>query len=170
MQATMGLRTDMEPLGVDDAEMNAQVAAIEEEFSDQNMDNFVEEREGVAAYDQYGDNVASLHTQYVADEPFEQQQPVCHKCKKRCHDTSAYDKETQWTPMLMVFAVTWCALGVLSYVAALWCLTDTGTFEQKILGLLLALGFGPFYFVYVLSSSSYCPQLAKAVRRVVQRH
>lgn len=73
------------------------------------------------------------------------------------------------SPTVSVFMAIWLFLGLLSYVASILCLTDVGSFEQKLFGLFLALGFGPFYFVYAMSSSTYCPHITRSLKKFLIR-
>ena len=64
---------------------------------------------------------------------------------------------------LAVFGVVWVCLGLAGLGMSLFCLTRKGgTTSENILGILLAMCFGPFYWLYRLGSSTYCTKLKVA--------
>lgn len=64
---------------------------------------------------------------------------------------------------VFVFGIVWAALGLSGLVMSGVCFTRKGgTTSENILGLLLALCFGPFYWFYKLGSSTYCTKLKVA--------
>jgi hypothetical protein len=56
--------------------------------------------------------------------------------------------------LLLVFV--WFILGVVAFVWSLLCFGKSGTSVDHIVGLLLALFFGPFYFIYYGVKKNYC--------------
>ena len=59
------------------------------------------------------------------------------------------------TGFLAAFIV-WIALGFGAFVMSLVCFTKKGHPGSNVLGLLLAIFLGPFYWLYYLGSGSYC--------------
>jgi hypothetical protein len=57
---------------------------------------------------------------------------------------------------VFVLAITWVLFGVLAFIFSLICFGYSGSVLEKLLGLLLAVFFGPFYFIYYFASGSYC--------------
>ena len=55
-----------------------------------------------------------------------------------------------------LFASIWSLIGIIAFILSLVCFGYSGTFGQKILGLVISLVFGPFYFLYYYFSGSYC--------------
>ena len=55
-----------------------------------------------------------------------------------------------------LFASIWSLIGIIAFILSLVCFGYSGTFGQKILGLVFSLVFGPFYFLYYYFSGSYC--------------
>jgi hypothetical protein len=56
-------------------------------------------------------------------------------------------------------AIIWGISGVLAFFKALSCAasdTAQGNTLQKILGLMIAILFGPFYWIFYFMSTSYC--------------
>ena len=64
---------------------------------------------------------------------------------------------------VMMLALAWVALGIGAFIMSLVCISKTGSSGgQNVIGLLLALLLGPFYWLYFLGSATYC----KAVKAV----
>jgi hypothetical protein len=57
---------------------------------------------------------------------------------------------------LLLLIVVWGVVGFAAFITSLVCVGYSGTFGQKVIGLLLALIFGPFYFIYYGFSKTYC--------------
>lgn len=65
--------------------------------------------------------------------------------------------DTQTTLQIAtIFVFAWAALGLAAFIWSLVCFRKTGTIEQKVLGLLLAVFIGPLYFIYYKYSPTYC--------------
>lgn len=46
------------------------------------------------------------------------------------------------------FVLIWVALGFAAFIKSIYCFSKKGTMSQNILGLILAIIFGPFFFLY----------------------
>ena len=57
---------------------------------------------------------------------------------------------------VMIFVSLWALAGLAAFIYSLYCFTKSGTTAEKILGLILALIAGPFYFIYVAVYKAYC--------------
>ncbi len=55
-----------------------------------------------------------------------------------------------------IFIFAWTALGIIAFFWSLYCFKKSGSTEQKVLGLLLAMFIGPLFFIYYRYSPSYC--------------
>lgn len=58
-----------------------------------------------------------------------------------------------------LFVLAWVILGIIAFVLSLLCFTKTkGTLAQNVIGLLIAILFGPFYFIYyyAMKNKGYC--------------
>lgn len=55
-----------------------------------------------------------------------------------------------------IFAVLWILAGVTAFIMSVVCFKFAGSGFQKFAGLLLAILFGPFYWIYYGLSSTYC--------------
>ncbi len=58
--------------------------------------------------------------------------------------------------ILLVLVTVWILAGISAFVYSLYCFTKSGTTAEKILGLILAMIAGPFYFIYVAMYKTYC--------------
>lgn len=57
---------------------------------------------------------------------------------------------------LLVFMLIWVIAGIIAFVYSLVCFGRSGSTVEKILGLLLAIFFGPLYFIFLGFNKSYC--------------
>jgi hypothetical protein len=73
--------------------------------------------------------------------------------------TAQPEADKRWT-VKSVLAVTvvglWLLFGLIGFVMSLICFGYSGSAGEKILGILISLALGPFYFLYYFSSGSYC--------------
>lgn len=60
---------------------------------------------------------------------------------------------------IYVFMLIWIVSGFVAFIMSLYCFGRQGTITEKIIGLLLAIAFGPFYFIYYMSSKTYCARV-----------
>ena len=58
--------------------------------------------------------------------------------------------------MSSIFVVLWIFVGLAAFIMSLVCFGRSGSTAQHIIGLLLAIFFGPFYWIYYFAVSSYC--------------
>jgi len=57
---------------------------------------------------------------------------------------------------LYLFILIWSLIGVIAFIMSLVCFGRSGTLLEKIIGLLLAIFFGPLYFIFYIFNTSYC--------------
>ena len=57
---------------------------------------------------------------------------------------------------LYIFVLLWGLLGLIAFIMSLICFGRSGTLIEKIIGLLLAIFFGPLYFIFYIFNKSYC--------------
>ena len=57
---------------------------------------------------------------------------------------------------LAILMGLWILVGFIAFIMSIVCFGRSGTTEQHILGLLLAILFGPFYWIYYGMSKTYC--------------
>jgi hypothetical protein len=65
--------------------------------------------------------------------------------------------------VLFVFGILWVGFGLLAFVFSLVCFGYSGSVLEKIVGIVLALLFGPFYFIYYFASASYCKRMPPTI-------
>lgn len=54
------------------------------------------------------------------------------------------------------FILLWVVLGLAAFVMSVLCFGYTGSTAQHVAGVLFALMFGPFYWIYYAVSNDYC--------------
>jgi hypothetical protein len=57
---------------------------------------------------------------------------------------------------LITFLFIWVFIGLVAFIMSLVCFARSGTTFDKIMGLLLAIFFGPFYFLFYVFNGGYC--------------
>ena len=60
-----------------------------------------------------------------------------------------------------LFFLLWITVGFCAFIASLVCFGRSGTIVEKIVGLLLAIFFGPFYFIFYAFNDTYCRDSVK---------
>jgi hypothetical protein len=58
--------------------------------------------------------------------------------------------------IILVLMTVWILAGISAFVYSLYCFTKSGTTAEKILGFIIAMVSGPFYFIYVGMYKAYC--------------
>ena len=58
--------------------------------------------------------------------------------------------------ILALLYLVWVIAGLAAFIASIVCLSYNGTGGAKATGFLLALFFGPFYWLYYIYSVNYC--------------
>ena len=61
--------------------------------------------------------------------------------------------------LFLTFVGLWIIFGVVGFVLSLVCLGYSGSVGEKILGIIIALVLGPFFFLYYFSDAGYCKRL-----------
>ena len=69
---------------------------------------------------------------------------------------STYPDELTSIQLTIIALIVWSGLGIFAFGLSIFCFGRSGTTAQKILGLFLALLFGPFYLLYYRFSETYC--------------
>ncbi len=57
---------------------------------------------------------------------------------------------------LLIFLIIWMILGIIAFITSIVCFGFSGSITEKILGLVLAILFGPFYWLYFYFNKNYC--------------
>lgn len=66
--------------------------------------------------------------------------------------------------MSSIFIFLWIVVGIAAFIMSIVCFGRSGSTAEHIVGLLLSIFFGPFYWIYFLAVSSYCrakPQIKR---------
>jgi hypothetical protein len=75
----------------------------------------------------------------------------------------AYPDKRNSIIALFVIIGIWKFVGIVAFILSLACFRRSGTTEQHVTGLLLAILLGPFYFLYYGTSSTYCRDPSKSI-------
>lgn len=57
---------------------------------------------------------------------------------------------------VVLFVLLWILAGIAAFIWSLVCFGKSGTMVQKVIGLLLSMFLGPFYWIYFYVSKDYC--------------
>lgn len=58
--------------------------------------------------------------------------------------------------VIMGLSGLWVLLGIIAFVKSILCFSSSSTLTENLIGLILAVLFGPFYFLYLYLSPTYC--------------
>jgi hypothetical protein len=58
--------------------------------------------------------------------------------------------------MVFIFIILWLFAGIAAFIMSIMCFGYSGTAAQHVIGFLLALFFGPLYWIYYFFVKSYC--------------
>ena len=58
--------------------------------------------------------------------------------------------------IIYILMFIWALIGIFAFILSLICFGRSGTLLEKILGLFLAIFFGPFYFIFYMFNTKYC--------------
>ena len=65
-------------------------------------------------------------------------------------------KKKKYPWIIILVLGLWVLSGFIAFLYSLTCFGTSSTNTEKIIGVLLALCFGPFYFIYLYFNTSYC--------------
>jgi hypothetical protein len=57
---------------------------------------------------------------------------------------------------MVIFMIVWFIAGVAAFIASIVCMFYEASIGAKIAGFVLAIGTGPFYWLYYIYNLSYC--------------
>ena len=72
------------------------------------------------------------------------------------------EEEKKRTPAKIIIGVVliiWVILGIVGFIMSIICFGRSGTTGQHIIGLLIAIFFGPIYWIFYLAVPDYCKRL-----------
>jgi hypothetical protein len=55
-----------------------------------------------------------------------------------------------------ILCLIWVLSGIIAFIYSIYCFGRTGDTLEKIVGLLLAIFFGPLYFIFFYFNKGYC--------------
>jgi hypothetical protein len=58
--------------------------------------------------------------------------------------------------LVLIFLFFWMIIGLAAFITSIVCFERSGSTTEKIIGLLLAIFFGPFYFFFYAFNGGYC--------------
>ena len=58
--------------------------------------------------------------------------------------------------VVVIFMLLWALIGIIAFIFSLVCFVRSGTIVEKALGLVLAVLFGPLYFLFYIFNTGYC--------------
>ena len=61
--------------------------------------------------------------------------------------------------VFITFLGLWVIFAIVGFILSLVCLGYSGSVGEKVLGIIIALALGPFYFLYYFSDAGYCKRL-----------
>lgn len=77
--------------------------------------------------------------------------------RKEGEDNFERVKSIIWFAVL--FFIIWSVVGFIAFIWSITCFGKSGTSSDHIIGLLLAIFLGPFYFIYYGVKKSYCRRI-----------
>lgn len=79
-----------------------------------------------------------------------------NKMDMRFESQEEKEKSTVSSGLIVFLTVFWIATGIAAFIMSLMCFGSSGSMTDKIFGFLLALFFGPFYWIYFMVMKKYC--------------
>ena len=65
-------------------------------------------------------------------------------------------EDTTSFKIALIILLIWSLFGLIAFITSIVCFTRSGSAFDKVMGLLLAIFFGPLYFLFFAFSGSYC--------------
>ena len=74
-----------------------------------------------------------------------------------------YEEEKKKTSpgkiIIMILVAIWIILGITGFIMSLVCFGRSGTTSQHVIGLLITLFLGPFYWIFYFAVPDYCKRI-----------
>ena len=61
--------------------------------------------------------------------------------------------------IIMILVAIWIILGITGFIMSLVCFGRSGTTSQHVIGLLITLFLGPFYWIFYFAVPDYCKRI-----------
>lgn len=82
--------------------------------------------------------------------------PTGNEQKWNDQDTKKAYKDAK---MILYILLIWVFLGITAFIMSLVCFGRSGSTSDKVIGFLLAVFFGPFYWLYFAFNKGYCKRV-----------
>jgi hypothetical protein len=69
------------------------------------------------------------------------------------------DKKNPTKIVITIIIFIWAILGIAGFIMSIVCFGRSGTTTQHVVGLLLAIFFGPIYWIFYFAVPDYCKRL-----------
>lgn len=70
-----------------------------------------------------------------------------------------------WGFIVALIVLVWIIAGIFAFIMSILCFGSSGTIGQQVVGLLIAIFFGPFYWLYYIAVKSYCRSSISAPKK-----
>jgi flagellar basal body-associated protein FliL len=73
-----------------------------------------------------------------------------------------YEEEEKKSPgkiILFIIVAIWIILGIAAFIMSIVCFGRSGSTSQHVVGLLLAILFGPIYWIFYFAVPDYCKRI-----------
>jgi hypothetical protein len=69
------------------------------------------------------------------------------------------DNNNAMTWLIAAFVLAWIIAGIVAFFMSILCFAYSGSWIEKLGGFLIAILFGPFYWIYYAFMKTYCAQI-----------
>ena len=69
------------------------------------------------------------------------------------------EKKSSGKIIILVIIAIWVILGIAGFIMSIVCFGRTGSTSQHVIGLLLAIFFGPFFWLFYFFVPDYCKRI-----------
>ena len=75
------------------------------------------------------------------------------------YTNSEEDKKSSSKTVISIIIFVWAILGFAGFIMSLVCFGRSGTTSQHVIGLLITLFLGPFYWIFYFAVPDYCKRI-----------
>lgn len=75
------------------------------------------------------------------------------------YTNSENDKKSPGKIIIVIIILIWAILGITGFIMSLVCFGRSGTTSQHVIGLLITLFLGPFYWIFYFAVPDYCKRI-----------
>ncbi len=69
------------------------------------------------------------------------------------------EKDSPVKIIIIIIAIVWVILGIIGFIMSIVCFGRSGSTGQHVVGLLIAIFFGPIYWIFYFVVPDYCKRL-----------